>query len=211
MDPRLFERVLEVSQTHPMPLRFPPIGQTLSWISFVDRAINHHQRVYNAASHFGPSVLGRNAVRQSASTTLNQLQNMRERFFHEYKAQKLTEALNGQNQFLSHHSRRELATFMRSPSTRNVTNPNIIKYWQRLEKVYNMNLERLESTLPRFRHLINYWQNVKTRTPEISGEANQMLAHYRQLLSEVEQRRNTEARRRAGKKILNRNVTGRRV
>lgn len=212
MDPVLFERLLEVAQRHPMPLRFPPIGQYRNWVNFTDRSIEHHQHVLNAAIRFGPQTTGRNTVIQYSRTELQRLRAVRRDFFTQHKAQKLAEALNGQTQFVKHHANKEQAILMGVPNNANVnmSDPVIVKYWKNLEKVYNMRLKRAEIELHRARHLINYWQNVKTLTPEISNEANRILAHYRQSLSHVTKHRNNLARRLAGKSIVlgKRNITG---
>jgi hypothetical protein len=213
MDPVLFERLLQVSQMYPAPFRFPPIGQHRNWVNFTDRSIEHHQHILNAASRFGLQTLGRNAVIQYSRTELQRLRAARQEFFTQYKAQKLAEALNGQTQFVKHHANKEQAILMGVPNNTNVnmSDPVIVKYWKNLEKVYNMRLKRAEIEVHRARHLINYWQNVKTLTPEISNEVNRILAHYRQSLSHVTKHRNNLARQLFSKKIVSgkRNITGR--
>jgi len=179
----LLESLLNAAQRHPMPLRFPPIEELGQWIDYVDRAIRHHQHMFNTAVRFGSQTLGRNTVRQVSMATVRHLQNVRNNI----KIEMFRRAIQGQQQFLNFHIRHE--------NTRNL----------------HKNLEQPERAVKRFGHLVNYWQNVKQNSPEIRNNANQMIGQYRQLLSEATSRRNNAARRLAGKSIVlgKRNITGR--
>lgn len=114
-----------------MPVRFPPIEELGQWLEYVDKAIQHHHHIFNAAVRFGPQTLGRNTVRQVSMATVRHLQNVRNTI----KTKMLRRAIQGQQQFLNFHLRHEnIPKNLKEPELEVTRLGHLIDYWQNVRQ-----------------------------------------------------------------------------